>query len=91
MKKPNYFQVLAASENPGTNEESDKWLIKVLIILEILIVTFLAGFIPHMIALGRPPTSIEEIWVPICSALLLALYAYARVRNIDMPQGEDEP
>lgn len=52
-------------------------------ILEVLLVTFLISIIPELIALGRPPTLIE-IYVPILSAILMAIYAYIRVRNIDI-------
>ena len=88
MEKPNYFKVLAANEKPGAGA-GRKTLIKALLVLEIVTVTFFIGLIPDLIALGRPPTSLTEIWQPVMSALLIALYAYARVRNIEIPDAED--
>ena len=57
---------------------------KMIAILEIVILVFLTTFIPALIKLGRPPTSIQEIWVELLVALLACLYAYARIRNIDL-------
>ena len=52
--------------------------------VEIVLLVFLASFIPALIKLGRPPTSIAEVWVEILVAVLASLYAYARIRQIDM-------
>jgi len=90
MEKLSYFQVLAANEKPSASK-TQKNIIRALLVLEIVAVTFLMGLIPDLIALGRPPTSLTEIWQPIMSALLIALYAYARVRNIEIPDAEDKP
>ena len=88
MEKPNYFKVLVANEKPSASK-TQKLLVKALLVLEIVLVTFLMGLIPDLIALGRPPTSLAEIWQPVMSALLIALYAYARVRTIEIPDAED--
>ncbi|MBA7493303.1 hypothetical protein ES702_03861 [subsurface metagenome] len=55
---------------------------KVLAILEAVVVTFLLTFIPKMLVLGRPPISIEEIWEPLLTSVLMALYTYMRMRGI---------
>ena len=52
--------------------------------VEIVLLVFLTTFIPALIKLGRPPVSIGEVWVEILVALLASLYAYARIRNVDI-------
>ena len=66
------------SENPGTNSE------KLLAIIEVVVMIFITTFIPSLIELGRPPTSLEEIWVPFLVALLMSAYAYMRMRGIEL-------
>lgn len=60
------------------------------LILEDMIVTFLITLIPELILLGRPPQSILEIWVPLLSAVLMAIYSYMRMRGIERAKQEDE-
>ena len=57
-------------------------------IVEIVFIVFLTTFIPSLIKLGRPPTSIGEIWVELLVALLASLYAYSRIRGIDLEGGQ---
>ncbi len=57
---------------------------KLMAILEIVAIVFLTTFIPSLIKLGRPPANLTEIWVELLVALLASLYAYARIRNIDI-------
>jgi hypothetical protein len=49
---------------------------------------FYTTFIPSLIKLGRPPANLTEIWVELLVALLASLYAYARIRNIDISNAE---
>jgi len=53
------------------------------LIAEDVIITFLITFIPELIRLGRPPVSIEEIWLPILASVLMAVYSYMRMRGIE--------
>ncbi len=57
---------------------------KLLAIIEIVIIVFLTSFIPALIKLGRPPTSIDEVWAELLAAILASIYAYMRIRGIDM-------
>ena len=57
---------------------------KLLAIIEIVILVFLTSFIPALIKLGRPPTSIEEIWVELLVAILASIFAYMRIRGIEL-------
>lgn len=67
----------AKTENRTDNE-------KLRAIIEVVLLFFLTAFIPGLIKLGRPPTSLEEIWVELLVAIMASLYAYARVRGIDL-------
>jgi len=62
----------------------DKERDRLIAIIEIVVMVFLTTFIPALIKLGRPPTCIEEVWVEILVAVLASLYAYARIRQIDL-------
>ena len=53
-------------------------------ILELTMVTFFMTLIPKFLALGRPPITLAECWEPVLTALLMALYSYARARNIEV-------
>jgi len=88
MEIPSYFKVLATSQKQGS--AAKKLLLKALLVLEIVVVTFLCSLVPDLIALGRPPTDITEVWGSILSAFLVALYAYARVRGIEIPDIKEE-
>lgn len=57
-------------------------------ILEIVVLVFLTTFIPALIKLGRPPANIAEVWVELLVALLACIYAYARIRNINLGGGD---
>ena len=61
---------------------------KMIAILEIVAIVFLTTFIPSLIKLGRPPANLTEIWVELLVALLASLYAYARIRNINIDNTE---
>jgi len=65
------------SENNEVNE-------KLLAIIEIVILVFLTSFIPALIKLGRPPTSIDEVWVELLVAILASIFAYMRIRGIEL-------
>ena len=88
------FKVMAALDEDENRSRSssnssgivipDYWAL----ILEDMIVTFLVTLIPKLILLGRPPVSIVEIYVPLLSALLMALYSYMRARGIE-PREEE--
>ena len=82
----NYFETLM-SDKKDSVEDSNRYQ-KIFIIIEVLIVTFLFSIIPQLIQLGRPPESITEIYTQILTAILMALYAYMRIRNIKPPEGE---
>mgnify|MGYP000450984732 CR=1 FL=1 len=71
---------------PKTVEEERKS--KILSIVETVVVVFLATLIPKLIALGGPPTSINDVWEPLLSSALMGLYAYMRLRGIKMPPPE---
>jgi len=64
----------------GNNADNEK----LLAIIEIVILVFLTSFIPALIKLGRPPTSIEEIWVELLVAILASIFAYMRIRGIEL-------
>lgn len=55
---------------------------KINIVLEDAIVTFFITLLPKLIELGRPPANINEIWTPLLSSILMALYSYMRLRGI---------
>ncbi len=68
----------AIESNKNTENE------KLLAIIEIVIIVFLTSFIPALIKLGRPPVSLDEVWVELLIALLASIYAYMRIRGIDL-------
>jgi len=70
----------ANSPNDGKNRE------KILAILEVIIMVFITTFLPSLIKLGRPPTSLTEIWVELLVALLASAYAYMRIRGIELTE-----
>jgi len=53
------------------------------IIAEDVIVIFLIVLLTKLLALGGPPRSLMDLWEPILSACLTALYSYARLRGIE--------
>ena len=65
------------SERKANNE-------KLMAIIEIVIIVFLTSFIPALIKLGRPPTNITEVWAELLAAILASIYAYIRIRGIDL-------
>ena len=67
------------AKNPNNKKNE-----KLIAILEIVIIVFLTTFIPSLIKLGRPPQNLEEVWVELFVALLASVYAYARIRKIDI-------
>jgi len=74
-----FFKVLASEKKDAANENSSD----IGLIIEVIIVTFLVSIIPQLIIIGRIPTP-EEIYVPVLSAILMAIYAYIRIRDIDV-------
>ena len=57
---------------------------KLMAIIEIVILVFLTSFIPALIKLGRPPSSIEEVWAELLVAILASIFAYMRIRGIEL-------
>ena len=76
------FYTIRNRSSAKTLEDKDRD--RLVATIEIVLLVFLASFIPALIKLGRPPISIAEIWVEILVAALASLYAYARIRQIDM-------
>jgi len=76
------YTLIAVKKN-GVNGNR---LVKFWAIFEIVLVTFLCTLIPALIAIGRLPKSIDEVYVPIMSSILVALYSYMRVRDIEIPE-----
>lgn len=72
------FFTVRAQSNPSNGNSEKFWAI-----IEVVIMIFITTFIPSLIELGRPPTSLEEVWVPFLVALLMSAYAYMRIRGID--------
>ena len=68
--------------NPGTNS---KEVNKFQLVLEDCIITFLVVLIPKLIALGGPPKSLVDLWEPLLSSMLMALYSYMRLRGMEKP------
>ena len=58
-------------------------------IVEVVVMIFITTFIPSLIELGRPPQSLDELWIPFLVALLMSAYAYMRMRGIE-PTPEPE-
>jgi len=48
-----------------------------------VIVVFLIVLLTKLIALGGPPEALTDLWEPVLSACLTALYSYARLRGIE--------
>jgi len=75
---------MAQNKDTGKNEsitKMDQWAA----VFEATLVTFFIALLPDLIVLGGPPASIADIWKPICSAMLMALYTYSRARGITIP------
>jgi len=78
-----YYELMYATQSKegGGATRSPSSLEKLAGVLENVIVTFIITLLPELIKLGRPPT-FEEIYTPILSALLMAMYSYIRLRNL---------
>ena len=57
---------------------------EVLAILESVLVTFGITMIPALIELGHVPTCIDDVYIPLLSSLLMAMYTYIRIRSLDV-------
>jgi len=79
-----FYTVRAGSNSPNDEKNSEK----VLAILEVVALVFITTFIPSLIKLGRPPSGLNEIWVELLVALLASIYAYARVRGVNLEPTE---
>jgi len=75
-----FYTVRAGSNSPNDRKNREK----VLAILEVVALVFITTFIPSLIKLGRPPSSLNEIWVELLVALLASAYAYMRIRGIEL-------
>lgn len=73
------FYTVRKSNSPGDSENSEK----ILAIIEVVIMIFIVTFIPGLIKIGRPPQSLEEVWIELLVALLASAYAYMRMRGIE--------
>ena len=79
-----FFTLRAGANSPNSGKNREK----IIAIIEIVALVFITTFIPSLIKLGRPPTSLDEIWVELLVALLASIYAYARVRGVDLEPTE---
>ncbi len=79
-----FYTLRAGANSPNSRKNREK----ILAIIEIVALVFITTFIPSLIKLGRPPTSLDEIWVELLVALLASIYAYARVRGVDLEPTE---
>ena len=77
------FFTLGNKKTANTSDEANDTE-KLIAIIEVVVLVFITTFIPALIRLGRPPQSIEEIWVELLVALLASAYAYARIRGITL-------
>jgi len=75
------FYTLRAQANPENGNGE-----KILAIIEVVVMVFITTFIPALIRLGRPPQSLEEVWIELLVALLASAYAYMRIRKIEPPE-----
>ena len=71
-------------KNKRSAKKEDSNNEKIIAIIEIVVLVFFTTFIPALIKLGRPPTSLSEVYVEILVALLASLWAYMRIRGIDL-------
>ena len=76
-----FYTVRSNKEATKNTKNSNE---KLLALVEYVILIFLVTFIPALIRLGRPPVSIEEVWVELLVALLAAIFGYMRMRGIDI-------
>jgi len=75
---------LASDVNNSTSENGVNWDA----VLEYTLVTFLIVLITNLLMIGRIPT-LEECYVPLLGALLAGLYAYGRIRQLDIQEPSD--
>lgn len=78
-----------ANSNAAKDDEQRKHE-KIIAIAEVVVLVFLVTFIPSLIRLGKPPTCIEDVWVELLVAVLASLYAYARIRGIELEPKPEE-
>jgi len=83
-----FYTVRGKASATRDSEEEPKDLEKILAIIEVVIMIFIVTFIPGLIKLGRPPQSLEEVWIELLVALLASAYAYMRMRGIEPPPTE---
>lgn len=60
------------------------------IVLEDALLVFLVTLIPKLLSLGGPPTSLGQLWEPMLSSILAALYSYMRSQGKEKPEEEPE-
>ena len=80
-----YFELVLAAEqkkkaNSPERASAQRWIA----VLEVCVITFMVVMIPDLILLGRPPENLTEVWKPFLSALLASIYAYVRVKAIEI-------
>ena len=76
------FYTIRSDKTAAKNTDNDNE--KLIAIIEIVILVFLTTFIPSLIKLGRPPANLGEIYVELLVALLASLWAYMRIRGINL-------
>ena len=74
---------LANEVNDSTPKNGVNWDA----VLEYTIVTFLIVLITNLLMIGRIPT-LEECYIPLLGAILAGLYAYGRIRGLDIEEPE---
>jgi len=79
------FTRLLVAGKTSSSVNQYKIFYKLLAIVEVTIITFLATLIPELMKIGRVPT-FDEIYVPILSSLLMAIYSYIRMRNLEVTE-----
>ena len=83
----NIFEYMLAAGDSETPEKDQTQIIirKILLILELVTITFLSSFLPDLLSIGAVPT-LEQLYKPVISAFIVALYAYARIRKIPLEE-----
>lgn len=77
-------------DKPATRDPVPTDWTTIKLILEDVLVTFLVTLIPELIVLGRSPMSFGEVYVPILSSFLMAVYSYMRMRGIERSEPKEE-
>jgi len=82
-KRKTVKTILANKINESTKKSGTNWDA----VYEYVIVTTLIVLLTNLLSIGRIPT-IEELYIPCVGALLAGLYAYGRIRGLDIQEPE---